>query len=686
MKLTTDRHDVTNKQGSTITLWPVLRLAIGWAGLRPRPKYVGLLACWIVCAVTACQAQAITRTATPAATPGPLLSELRIEVLPRGSTVRINGEEKGRTALRLDLPAGQYQVLVEHTGYASLQRDIQLMPGQILVVTETLRDSAAPLVELAELAASVEAGHSMPIHAQATDNEAVTVMRLAVDGRQVTEVYGPSVEYAWDTSDVPVGTYAILVEAQDAAGNVGQAKRTVTVEAGPTPQPSSTREPTATAAPTVKVYETTLTLSAYPYDTYLKERIDPRYNLPIDWLDRAAYEAANPRPQPRSFKAVVLENAYLKLTFLPELGGRLYQCVFKPTGQNIFYQNAVLKPSYWGALSREENWWLAAGGMEWALPVYEHGYEWGMPWVYQIERNSSQASIVLRDSLADDRLQAEVRVTLPTNRAYFVVEPHLINPTAQPVALQFWLNALLTLGAHSTSPNTEFIYPTDRMIVHSTGDSALPGEHQIIPWPVVDGRDLSRYGNWRNWLGVFVPEVQQDYVGAYNHDTGLGVVRIFPHQVARGLKLFAFGAGFAARSEYTDDDSEYFELWGGPCRTFWPEDAVTIQAGESLSWSEVWLPFNDISGLDTANPDVVVRVDVQGGQVRLGIAASSAQSGLLQVQWNGQAFDQEAVQLDPQKPVMLLLPLPSGASVPGQLTLRLTDAGGETLLEYDSMH
>jgi hypothetical protein len=606
-------------------------------------------------------------------------------VLPAGSTVHVNGETKGRTPLNLSVPAGQYQVRVERDGYSPLQQDIQLAPGQVLLITETLRDSTPPLVELAELAVSVQAGHSIPIHAQATDNETVALLRLSIDGRQVTEAHDATLEYTWDTRDLTAGTYTILAEAQDAAGNVGRAARAIKIEARPTPQPSSTPQPTATTVPTVKVYETTLTLSAYPYEAYLKETTDPRYNMSVHWLDRAAYAAANPRPHPRSFNAVVLENAYLKLTFLPELGGRLYQCVFKPTGQAIFYQNDVLKPSYWGPLSRQENWWLAAGGMEWALPVQEHGYEWGLPWTYKVESQSTGTSIILRDSVADDRLRVGVRVTLPTNRAYFVVQPNLINPTAQPIALQFWLNALLTLGSHSASPNTEFIYPTEWMIVHSTGDSALPGERQIISWPMTDGRDLSRYGNWRNWLGVFVPEVREDYVGAYNHDTGLGVVRIFPHQVARGVKLFGFGAAFAARSEYADDDSEYFEMWGGPCRTFWSEDDVTISAGESLNWSEVWLPFRDIGGLDTANSDVVVSTDLQAGRVRVGIAASSAQRGLLEMQWNGQAFHQEAVQLDPQKAIMLLLPLPSGASLPGQLTLRLTDAGGKTLLQYDSV-
>lgn len=597
----------------------------------------------------------------------------------------INGEQKGHTPLRLDVPAGRYELRIEHAGYRPLQREVQLIAGQALLISETLQDATAPLVVLEEITAAVETGNPISIRARATDNESVAVMRLSVDDRQVVEVSGAVLEYVWDTQDVAAGTYTVVVEAQDAAGNVGQSMGTAVVQAVPTAQPVPTAAPTATTAPGVRVYETTITLAAYPFEPYLRERMDPRYNMRVVWLDRAAYEAANPSPQPRVFKAIVLENTYLRLTFLPELGGRLYQCIFKPTGQNLFYQNTVLKPSYWGPLAREENWWLAAGGMEWALPVHEHGYEWGLPWTYQVESKSTEASIILRDSTAGDRLRAEIRVTLPAQHAYFVVQPRLTNPTAQPIAVQFWLNALLTLGSPSTSPNTEFIYPTDRMIVHSTGDGALPGEREVISWPVAAGRDLSRYGNWHNWLGVFVPEVERNYAGAYNHDTGLGVVRIFPPEVARGLKLFAFGASFGARSEYADDGSEYFEMWGGPCRTFWPEDEVTIQAGESLQWSETWLPFRDIGGLDIASPDAIAKVSVEGNQIRVGIAASSAQRGVLQVQWNGQDVYQGAVQLDPQKPVLLLLPLPPGASSPAQLTLRLTNANGKTLLEYNSV-
>jgi len=430
------------------------------------------------------------------------------------------------------------------------------------------------------------------------------------------------------------------------------------------------------------VRETTLTLSAYPYQAYLKERIDPKYNSPLLWLDRAAYEASNPRPEPRTFRAVVMENDYLSLTVLPELGGRLFKCVFKPTGQNLFYQNPVLKPSCWGPLKREENAWLAAGGLEWVLPVNEHGYEWGTPWSHAVERGAQETTVVLRDTKAKDRLHAEIHITLPDDRGYFLVTPRLENPTSQPVAFQFWVNAALTLGSASASPNTEFVYPTERMIVHSTGDPALPGEQQSMSWPVYDGRDLSDYRNWRNWLGVFVPNIQQPFAGAYNHDTGLGIARVFPADVAKGLKLFAFGAQFPARSEYTDDGSEYWEMWGGPCRTFWPEDDVTLGPGQSLQWSEAWWPFAGIGGLDVANREAALKVSVQDGQMRVGVAVSKAQRIEARLLWNGQSFHQAGAQAAPQTPFLVRAPLPDGAKPPGKLTVEVRDQNGRSLIEY----
>ncbi len=646
----------------------------------------------VLCAVgvfTSCKPAPIpTPTATPTATPTPALASLHLDVGPTGATVYVNGEEKGHTPLTLRLPEGSYKVHVQREGYDPWQRDVELRPGDQVLVAEALRDAAPPVVTLSELpTGGVHVGQPIQIGALATDNETVAFMRLRIDGEWVSKVKDSVLAYTWDTHSAEAGTHMIVVAASDHAGNVSEASRTVDIMARATPQPSPTPEPTVTARPDMSAHVTAVTLLTYPYEPYLRERVDPRYNFRVVWLDRAAYEASNPQPQLRTFKAIVLENRYLSLTFLPELGGRLYGCALKSSGQNIFYHNAVLKPSYWGPLRRDENWWLAAGGIEWALPVHEHGYEWGLFWTYDVEEQADGVSIVLRDKTADERyrndcLWTEIRVTLPEDRAYFVVEPRLVNPTSQAVAFQFWLNAALTLGSASTSGNTEFVYPTERMIVHSTGDPALPGERQTMTWPVYNGRDLSHYRNWRNWLGVFVPDAQQNYVGAYNHDTGLGIVRVFAPEVVPGLKLFSFGADFPARAEYSDDGSDYFEMWAGPCRTFWPEDDVILGPGQSLHWSEIWLPFRRIGGLDRANAEVVVKADVRDSQVHLGITVSQTRRVHFELEWDGQSFYQQVADLSPDTPLLAQVPLPSRAALAGELTVRVNDHNGVALLAY----
>ncbi|MCQ3977699.1 MAG: hypothetical protein DPW09_30085, partial [Anaerolineae bacterium] len=193
----------------------------------------------------------------------------------------------------------------------------------------------------------------------------------------------------------------------------------------PLPSPTLIASPTSTSpnlassppAASPQVSLTTVTLPTYPIWDFLTEQTDPVYNLPVFYFDRAAFEAANPSPTPKDYTGIILENTYLRLTFLPELGGRLYSAVVKATGQEIFYHNPVVKPSRYGVLQPyEANWWLATGGMEWAYPTQEHGYRFGVPWFYSTSVSSEGATITLSD-MAEGRVGAEVTVTLPPDSA-----------------------------------------------------------------------------------------------------------------------------------------------------------------------------------------------------------------------------------------------------------------------------
>ncbi len=412
---------------------------------------------------------------------------------------------------------------------------------------------------------------------------------------------------------------------------------TVTLQPAQTPTSPPLALPTSPAktapiAPKIKVYTTTLSLPTYPIWDYLVEQVDPVYNLPVSYFNRPVYESAHPTPTPKDYQAVVLENEYLRLTFLPQLGGRLYSALVKATQQEIFYHNPVVKPSRYGVLQPyEANWWLATGGMEWAYPTQEHGYRFGVPWQYRVGQSLTGATIILSDT-APGRVGARVSVTLPVDSPVFTVSPQLVNQSDRPALGQFWLNAALTLGAETMSPQTRFIWPTQSVIVHSRGAEgwSIPDAGQEIPWPLVGQTDLSDYNQWANYLGMFAPYLDAPFMGAFNPDTGLAVARLIePGQVA-GSKLFAFGRNFPDKS-YTDDGSQYFEIWGGANTAFWPEADVTVPPGGALSWQESWWPLAGLGGLTWANNQAALHARREGDSLRLSLLLARPGRGTIKV-------------------------------------------------------
>lgn len=433
-----------------------------------------------------------------------------------------------------------------------------------------------------------------------------------------------------------------------AAAGAMQPTRDVPLAPAPT-LPPAVIPPAGGTTASVQVRESTVTFQTYPYEAFWQDKRDPATNIAFHALDRAAYDAGMRAfgVQPKTFRAVILENEYLALTFLPDLGGRLFQITYKPTRQTLLYNNAVLKPSPWGMA--EQGGWLAAGGIEWAFPTREHGYEWNAPWSFEIVQDANGASIILRDSNASDRPRVQVTVTLPANAAYLAIAPRVENPTTTPQRLQFWLNAQLAPGAHGkVSPNTEFLFPTDSVVVHSTGDASIdpqsvPSLKETAPRAPVSlsnlgGRDLRWFRNWDNYLGVFAADAKlaQNFVGAYNHTEDVGVARVFPPDAAPGVKLFAFGPNFCCRDQYTDDGSQYFELWGGLPRTFFADDDVMLGAGETRGWTEYWLPLAQMGGLKNAARDAALNVTTDGATARLVAYSAIARAVVLVLKQNGQ--------------------------------------------------
>lgn len=373
-------------------------------------------------------------------------------------------------------------------------------------------------------------------------------------------------------------------------------------------------------------YTTTITIPTYPYADYLYDAYNTTYNMTYPKLDWAGYNATNPTPAPHEYKLLVMENDYLIVTVLPELGGRVYQLIDKATGQNHLYQNPVIKPTDWGP--PEQGWWLAAGGIEWCLPVDEHGYEWGIPWDWTAIIAGDGVTITVSDTDATDRLRARIDLFLPAERAYLAITPHIENPTGEAIDYKFWSNAMLAPGnTNKPAAGVEFIFNATEMAVHSTGDGRLPGASPLVPtgpdyrfaWPVYNGVDYSRLGNWREWLGFFeYPQAAADFAGLYNHENQAGAVRVFPSSVVQGMKGFAYGwAAPIDWHKWTDVESAGIELHGGVAPTFW--DTAHLGEGESLVWTEVWYPINATGGVTAATREAALHLNKTDGNLAIAL-------------------------------------------------------------------
>lgn len=225
--------------------------------------------------------------------------------------------------------------------------------------------------------------------------------------------------------------------------------------------------------------------------------------------------------------------------------------------------------------------------------------------------------------------------------------------------------------ANEPGPELRFLFPGNRISVHSTGDDDLPPPGQVMTWPEYDGRDLSRLGNWNRWLGFFAhPEASASWSAVYDGQADEGVVRVFSPQQTPGLKGFGFGwADPIPPSAYTDDGSGYVEMHGGLTSNF--DQNLTFPPGEMRSWREVWYPAAGIGGVTAADANGAVNLTMTDGGLRLRLFSVSSRAGELVVRDKGGEVLHTALALDPAHPADLLL-----AAAQGPISFRFQASHG----------
>ena len=403
---------------------------------------------------------------------------------------------------------------------------------------------------------------------------------------------------------------------------------------------------------------------------------------PLPFTDRLSGERVD-----KTYKAVFLENEYIRLMVLPELGGRVQIGLDKTNGYNFVYHNRVIKPALIGLAGP----WIS-GGIEWNWPQH-HRPTTFMPADYVLEENEDGSKTVWVGEIDPlFGMKGMAGITLHPGRSYFEAKVRLYNATPLPQSFMWWAN----LGVHANE-NYQVLYPPD---IDYVADHA---KRAITAYPVTrktyyginygskehgsEGVDLSWYKNIPVASSYMVIWSDFDFWGGYDHGLQAGVMHIANHHIAPGKKLFTWGSGDFGRgwcSNLTDEDGAYVELMTGAYTDNQPDFAWT-QPYETKVFSQYWYPLRETGRVKGANLNAAVNLEFEGNGedirkvgLRVNVTAAFPGACVILQRENLSTWECNA-DLAPDKPFARQIELPASAA---PLTLLVIDADGQELIRY----
>ncbi len=368
----------------------------------------------------------------------------------------------------------------------------------------------------------------------------------------------------------------------------------------------------------------------------------------------------------RTYKALFLENEYLKVTCLPELGGRLHSVLDKTTGEQMFHLNRVVKP---GMIAMRGAW--ISGGVEWNSGPHGHTVTVLSP-VDALTGTNPDGSAYLQISNQEQifRTRWTVRVTLHPGKAYLDETISLENPTDGMHPYYFW-----NCTAFPNRPGTRFIYPMTLGTDHNA--------REFFRWPIHEGRDLTWLRNYETYASIFSVNCTHDFFGAYEVESDRGIVQVADHRELGGKKAWTWGEwefGKVAQNNLTDEDGPYIEVQSGPLPT--QSDYGMLGPHERVTWQEWWYPVHGLGdSFDFANRDIAAQSTRQADRWELRILATGEYpDAICNLRQDGQDLLRQTLQLSPATPSVVVVP----QAGPQPIEVTITCHDGNTLAAFRS--
>jgi tetratricopeptide (TPR) repeat protein len=395
---------------------------------------------------------------------------------------------------------------------------------------------------------------------------------------------------------------------------------------------------------------------------------------PHPYSDRLSGEKVD-----KAYTAVVLENEYLQVVMLPEIGGRIFAGLDKTNGYNFFYRHTVIKPALIGLYGP----WIS-GGVEFNWPQHHRPSTFD-PTHFTIEEGADGSQTVWmgeHDPL--NRTKGMVGVCLHPGRAVVETKARLYNRTPFPQTFLWWANA----GVH-IHEKYQVIFPPDvhHAVFHAKNPvTAYPVAKGVFNWGIDygEGTDVSWWANSPLPTSFFAAESKYEFFGGYDHLREAGVVHVADAGISPGKKFFTWANGpfgHAWQQALMDDTGEYLELMAGVFTDNQP-DFSWIMPHETRAFSQFWYPVQRIGPMKNANLRAAVNLEILDGTARLGVYAVEALAGARVTLSAGErALFERSVDLGPGEPFTAEIALPPGSD-PAGLLLRVMNAAGEEVIRY----
>lgn len=318
----------------------------------------------------------------------------------------------------------------------------------------------------------------------------------------------------------------------------------------------------------------------------------------------------------KTWRALFLENKYIKLCVLPELGGKVFSALDKTNNYDIIYRQSVIKPALIGMLGA----WTS-GGIEWDFP-HHHRPTAFMPVDHTVSENpDGSRTIWIGELELRHRMKWVIGLTLYPEKSYIEATVKLINRTPVAHSFLYWAN----VGVHANK-DYQVIFPPD------TQYATYHGKNQFTHWPVstefyhrVDysrGVDISWWKNHPAPTSFFVWKSQSNFLAGYDHGKKAGILHWADHHTVPGKKLWNWGTGEKGKmweKILTEKDGPYIELMAGAYSDNQP-DYSWIHPYEKRTIKQYWYPLQKIGGVKAANLEAAVNLEFPDkDKVKIGI-------------------------------------------------------------------